>query len=412
MTLFQRKNAGVPMSKKDIFGDDENANESDFSSLFEKSIDQAARRLKVGDQLKSEILTIGQEEAFVSTGTPQDAAILRLDLLDENKQLKYKVGDIIDVVVVKVKGGEIRVTRKGSKRAATDLDSLQDASDMELPVEGRVLELVKGGFRVDIQGQKAFCPISQIDTAFVQSGEEYVGKKFEFIITKLDDGGRNIVVSRKKLLTLQRAENEGVWLEKHKVGDILMGTVTRLEAYGAFVKFDDGVEGLVHVSEIGFSRLKHASEALKVGETVQVKILKAEEEDQRLKISLSIKQAGGVGDPWMKVPVDFAVGTILNATGDKKENFGLFIQLAPGITGLMPRSKWRDSADGAQYENKKRGDAIQVRVDEIKFEERRLTLGLPTEAEDLSWQSHVTSQKSFGGLADAFSKAATVKPKK
>ena len=160
------------MSKKDIFGDDENANESDFSSLFEKSIDQAARRLKVGDQLKSEILTIGQEEAFVSTGTPQDAAILRLDLLDENKQLKYKVGDIIDVVVVKVKGGEIRVTRKGSKRAATDLDSLQDASDMELPVEGRVLELVKGGFRVDIQGQKAFCPISQIDTAFVQSGEE------------------------------------------------------------------------------------------------------------------------------------------------------------------------------------------------------------------------------------------------
>ena len=106
------------------------------------------------------------------------------NLIDENKNLKYKVGDILDVVVVKVKGGEIRVTRKGSKKAAADIDSLQDAADMELPVEGRVLELVKGGFRVDVQGQKAFCPISQIDTQFVQSGEEYIGKKLEFLITK------------------------------------------------------------------------------------------------------------------------------------------------------------------------------------------------------------------------------------
>jgi len=401
------------MSKKDIFGDDEMAQESDFSSLFERSLDRAGKNLKVGDALKSEILSIGQEEAFVSTGTPQDAVILRADLLDDEKKLKYKVGDILDVVVVKVKGGEIRVTRKGSKRAATDIDSLQDAFDMELPVEGRVLELVKGGFRVDIQGQKAFCPISQMDSQFIQSGEAYVGKKFEFILTKLDGQGRDIVVSRKKLLTLQRAENEGAWLEKNKAGDILMGTVTRLEAYGAFVKLEEGVEGLVHVSEVGFSRLKHASEALKVGETVQVKILKVEEEDARLKISLSIKQAGGVGDPWMKVPVDFPVGTILNATVDKKENFGLFIQLAPGINGLLPRSKWRDSVDGAQYENKKKGDSIQVRVDEIKFEERKLTLGLPTEAEDLSWQSHTGSQKNFGSgsFADAFQKAS-VKTKK
>lgn len=395
------------MAKKDIFGDDVAANESDFSSLFERSLASTGKTLKVGDQFPAEILSIGQEEAFVSTGTPQDATILRADLLDADKNLKYKVGEVIDVVVVRVKGGEIRVTRKGSKKAATDIDSLQDAYDMELPIEGRVLEVVKGGFRVDIQGQKAFCPISQIDSAFVQSGEEYVGKKLEFIITKIDEGGRNIVVSRKKLLVLQRAENEGAWMETHKVGDILTGTVTRLEAYGAFIRFDDGVEGLVHVSEIGFSRIKHASEALKLNETVQVKILKIEEVDERLKISLSIKQAGGIGDPWMKVPVDFPVGAIINGTVEKKEAFGLFIQLAPGITGLMPKSKWRDSADGAQYENKKRGDSIQVRVDEIQFEQRRLTLGLPTEAEDLSWQSHTNSSKNFGAFADAFQKAST-----
>ncbi len=193
------------MSKKDIFGDEIKENESDFASLFENSIARASKSLRTGDQFKAEILSIGQEEAFVSTGTPQDAVILRTDLLDAENKLQYKVGDIIDVVVVRVKGGEIRVTRKGSKKAATDLDSLQDAFDMELPVQGRVLELVKGGFRIDMQGQKAFCPISQIDSHFVKSGEEFVGKKFDFLITQLDEQGRNIVISRKKLLQLQKA---------------------------------------------------------------------------------------------------------------------------------------------------------------------------------------------------------------
>lgn len=400
------------MSKKDIFGDEVNENKTDFASLFEKSLDQAGRQFKVGDQFKSEILSIGQEEAFVSTGSPQDAVILKSDLLDEDKNLKYKVGDFIEVVVVKVKGGEIRVTRKGSRKAATDLDSLQDAFDMELPVEGRVLEAVKGGFRVDVQGQKAFCPISQIDSQFVQSGDDYVGKKFEFIVTQLDGQGRNIVVSRKKLLQLQRAENEGAWMEKTKIGDVLMGTVTRLETFGAFIKFQDGVEGLVHVSEIGFTRIRHASEALKLGETVQVKVLKIEEDGDRLKISLSIKQAGGVGDPWLKVPVEFPVGTITNGVVEKKENFGLFVQIIPGVTGLLPRSKWKDSSESAQYEGKKKGDSIQVRIDQILFEDRKLSLGLPTEAEDLSWQSHTQSQGSFGALAAAFQKANTGPSKK
>lgn len=398
------------MAKKDIFGDDIVENPSDFKSMFEQSMDRAGQKVRVGDSFRAEILSIGQEEAFVSTGGAQDATILRADLLDEEKKLKYKVGDIIEVNVIKVRDGEIRVTRKGSRKAAADIDSLQDAFDMELPVEGRVLELVKGGFRVEIQGRKAFCPISQIDSSFVQDGQPYVEKKFEFLITQLDEAGRNIVVSRRKLLDLQKAENEGAWLEKAKVGDVVAGEVTRLEAFGAFVRVEGGVEGLVHVSEIGFTRLKHASEALKVGDKVQVKILKIDEqEDGRLKISLSIKQAGGIGDPWMQVPTQFPVGTIVDATVDKKENFGLFVVLAPGINGLLPRSKWRDSAEAAQYENKKKGDAIKVRVDQVMFEDRKISLGLPTEGEDDSWRQHSQTSNQFGALAAAFQKANTKK---
>lgn len=397
------------MSKKtssvDVFGDEVISSKSeDFSSLFEKSLTSAGRNLKVGDQLRGEILTIGKEDVFVSTGSPQDAIIHRDDLLDENKNLKYKVGEIIDIVILKVKGDEIRATRKGSKSSPADIESLEDAFDMELPVEGKVTEVVNGGYRVSLQGQSGFCPISQMDSRPVADPSSLIGKKFEFIITQLDAKKRNIVVSRRKLLDLQKAENEGTWLQTHKVGDLIQGTVTRVESFGAFVELGGGVEGLVHVSEIGFTRLKHAAEAVRPGDPVQVKVLKIDEEDQRLKISLSIKQAGGIDDPWMQIPVKYPVGTILDGVVDKKEVFGLFVVVTPGINGLLPKFKWRDSLEAKSFENLKKGDPIKVRIDEIKFEERKISLGLPTEAEDESWKQHQQSA-SFGSMAALFAQA-------
>lgn len=397
--------------KTDAFGDEVTLNkENDFSNLFEQSLNKAGHKLSVGDKFKAEILTIGKEESFVSTGSSQDASISTADLLDDNKQVAYRVGDIIDVIVLRTKGGEVRVTRKGSKTAPVDFESLEDAFDMELPVEGKITEVVNGGYRVSVQGQSAFCPFSQLDSRPISDPAGQVGKKYDFLISQFDSRKKNIVVSRRKLLDLKKAENEGAWIQSHKVGDILDGMVTRLENFGAFVSLAEGVEGLVHISEIGFTRLRHASEAHSTGDRVQVKILKIEEQDERLKISLSIKQAGGVGDPWMQVPQQFPVGTILDATVDKKEVFGLFVVIAPGINGLLPKSKWRDSGEAASYENKKRGDSIKVRIDEIKFEERKISLGLPTEAEDNSWKEH-QSTSSMGAFAAAFQQAQSKKKK-
>ncbi len=388
-----------------LFDEEPKAEKSqDFASLFEQSVNSAQRNVKVGDQLKGEILTIGKEESFVSTGTARDAVLFTQDLVDENKQVKYKVGDIIDIVVLKVMSDEIRVTRKGSKSTPIEMENLEDAFDMELPVEGKVTEVVNGGYRVSVQGQSAFCPISQLDSKPIQDPATMIGKKFEFIITQFDSRKKNIVISRRKLMDLAKAENEGAWLQTHKVGDLLQGTVIRTEQYGAFVEVSEGVEGLVHVSEIGYTRLKHASEGVRVGDPVQVKILKIDEEDARLKISLSIKQAGGIGDPWMQVPIKYPVGSIIDATVDKKEVFGIFVVLEPGINGLLPKSKWRDSADVKVYENAKKGEAIKVRIDELKFEERKISLGLPTEAEDDTWKQHQTTQ-GLGAFAAAFSKA-------
>lgn len=398
------------MSKKDIFGDDieETKDFASFEELFAQSEKGLDRKLKVGDVVQGEILSIGKEEAFVSTGTPVDGMIFTKELLDENKQVKYKVGDTLDCVVTGIKGGEIRLAKKGSLSATTD--SLEDAFDMELPVEGRVTETCNGGFRVNIQGKTAFCPISQIDLKFVQDANEYVGKKFDFLITQLDPKGRNIVVSRRRLLELQRAENEGTFMLKHQFGALLEGKIVRLEKFGAFVELEPGIEGLIHVSELSWSRVHDPHEVVSLGQSVTVKLLKTEEVDGKLKISLSLKQADGAGNPWMAVPTKFPVGTIVTGKVEKKETYGLFVNLAPGVTGLLPKSKWRDSVDANQFENKKRGDEITVQVDQILFEEKKISLGLPQEQEDSSWKSHTTTG-GFGSLGDAF-KGLNLKSKK
>jgi len=406
------------MAKKtdiDLFDDPVEAKAQDFATLFENSLEKPNKKLKVGDTLTAEILSIGKSESFVSTGTTLDGVLLNADLLDENQNFKFKAGDQIEVVVLRITDDEIRVTRKGAKGAPADIDSLEDAYDMELPVEGKVTEAVNGGYRVLIQGQTAFCPFSQLGVPYGQDATAFIGKKFEFLITQFDSRAKNIVVSRRKLLNQQKVEDESQWIQDHKVGDIVTGTVTRTEPYGAFVnvsKAGNSIEGLVHISEIGFTRIKHASEGVSVGDTVQVKILKIEEVEDRLKIGLSIKQAGGIDDPWMKVPQEFPVGSIVDGIVDKKEAFGLFVVLTPGINGLLPKSKWRDSVEAAKYEQAKKGETIKVRVDEIKFEEKRISLGLPSEEEDNSWRDHQTQSSMGGAFAMAFQNAKTQKKNK
>ncbi|QLY24445.1 S1 RNA-binding domain-containing protein [Bdellovibrio sp. KM01] len=399
------------MSKKDIFGDDIETGKSfeDFESMFAQSEAGGFKtRVSVGDKINGEILSIGKEESFVSTGTPVDGMIFTRDLLDENKEVKYHVGDMIECVVISVKGGEVRLAKKGAMGATTD--TLEDAYDMELPVTGTVTEVVNGGLRVNVQGKTAFCPISQIDSRFVTDASEYVGKKFDFLITQFDK--RNVVVSRRKLLDMQKVENEGAFMQKVQVGAILEGRITRLEKFGAFVELEAGVEGLIHLSELTWSRVHSPQEVVSAGQTVTVKLLKMEEVDGKLKISLSMKQADGDGNPWNSVPAKFPVGTVVNGKVEKKETYGLFVNIAPGITGLLPKSKWRDHVDGAQFENKKRGDDIAVQIDEIKFEEKKISLGVPGSGEDHSWRSHQPASGSgFGSLGDAL-KGLTIKPKK
>lgn len=393
---------------------------AEFAALLDASFKQRSKRLSVGDKLKGEILVIGKDEAYVGIGTMTDGIVPRRELLDENGAVTCKVGDKIDLFVTQVRGSQIFLSPKPTAKNLAD--DLEDAFDMMLPVEGRVAEVCKGGVRVSVHGKIAFCPISQLDMKFVENPEEYVGKKFEFRITQFSEGGRNIVVSRKKILEDEKELTAGSFLEEHREGDIVSGRVARLEKFGAFVEVAPAIDGLVHISELAWSRTNDPAEVVSVGQEIRVKILKIENKEGRLKISLSLKQAGDDAglDPWTKAAQELPVGSVVAGKVERREPYGLFIKLSNGMTGLLPKSK-AVSHPEFPFDKLHVGDAVNVLIGEIKSSERKISLDVPKDPESDEWKSYASIQNqgassgSMGTLGGAFGaqlRAALDKKKK
>lgn len=376
--------------------DTEAAPENEFEALLNANSKVENRGFATGDRFRGEILAVSGQEAFVSTGTPTDA-VLPFALVED--VAAPKAGDHVDVVVVRVRNGQIIVRLAGTKGVRMDGDTLEDAYQMHLPVEGVVLEVVKGGFRVKIQEHKAFCPISQMDFR-VFTAEDYIGKKFNFLITKWERG-RDLVVSRRRLLDDERKTGEATFLKESEVGAIFTGTVFRLEKYGAFIRLENGVEGLIPISELSWGRINHPQDVVNLEQVLQVKLIRATQEEGRLKVSFSLKQGGSTNDPWTSIESQFPVGSQVEGTVENKESFGLFINIGIGVTGLLPRSAWRDANESAQFESKRRGDKVKVRVEKIDMDAHKLSFSLPREDEDESWRTHSSvSKSSFGSFGD------------
>jgi small subunit ribosomal protein S1 len=391
----------------------------DFAKMLGESLKAGGRKPRVGDKVQGKILVLGQEEVFVALGPQRDGMVQRRELNGPDGTCPYQVGEFIDLYVTQVKGNEIRLSRKVSgKESAKDLE---EAFRSRLPIQGRIVEVCKGGVKVNIKGKIAFCPISQIDLMHIETAEPYVGKSFDFRITKFGEDGRDLVVSRRKLLEEERELGSASFLNENLDGSIVPGRVTRLEKFGAFVELAPGVDGLVHISEIAWSRIGDPSEVLQVGQEVTVKLLKREMVGDRPKISLSIKQVGERPAPapgeeaasrkpnptetWGK----FSVGQVINGSITKKEVFGLFVQLEPGVVGLLHQSQTNDRPD-LKIEKLKVGDSIQVQIGEIKMAERRISLRLPRDSDEDDWRSFEAAQSSspqssgFGTFADLLKK--------
>ncbi len=377
----------------DLFDDDfqDDKKSSDFAKMFEASLGGVEKKLNVGDKIQGEVLAVGREEIFVSTGTTDDGIVLKTEL--KKDQPDPKVGDVMTLFVTQIKDGQYYLSP--SPTAKNLADDLEDAFDMMLPIEGKVTEVCNGGFRVSVMGKMAFCPISQIDLRRVDDSSLYIGKKFEFIVTQFSERGRNVVVSRRRLLEEQQESSQAAFLEDHKLGDLVQGVVTRMEKFGAFVELTSGVEGLVHISEISWSRLGDPHEALSLGQSVSAKILKMEAEGGRTKISLSIKQA--TQQPWEAMPAAIVEGATVEGKVTKCLNFGAFVEVAPGIEGLVPLSEMSHTKRVLRSDELfKEGDRITVLIKEIRGDERRLLLSFKDSGGD-SW-SNVGEKLKIGTI--------------
>ncbi len=396
------------MSNSSSFPND--SSNSDFAKLFEESISKVQRKLEVGDRIEGEILSINKDEIFVSTGTMHDGMVQKLDLLSEDGSFNYKKGDVLKLYVISARGSEIRLSPKPTAKNISE--DLEDAFDMMLPVEGVVKEITNGGFRVSIHNKLAFCPISQIDSKRIEDSAAYVGRKLEFLITAFEKGGKNIVVSRRRLLDQTRQEEESTFLSDKKAGDVLNGTITRLEKFGAFVDLGSGLEALCHISELSWSRVENPSEVVSVGQKVKCKILSIEDQGNRLKISVSIKQVES--EPWTQGSGGIKVGETYDVKITRLMKFGAFAEIFPGIEGLIPLGEM----DAERRINKpeevvKVGDRVKAQIREMDLAARRISLSMKDAAADPSWAQYAGKSASkgagLGGLADQLQKALAKK---
>jgi small subunit ribosomal protein S1 len=471
--------------------------EESFADLFESYQSGMSDNLKVGDRITGKIIAIDESNIFLNTGTKIDGVAVREELVDKNGDLPYQIGDELDLYVVELNENEIKLSK--AIAGVGGFNILQDAFRAGIPVEGRVKGLIKGGFQVEVLHRRAFCPLSQMDARYVEKPDEYVGQTFQFLVKRLEEKGRNIVLSRREILEKEQKQNQKEFLEHLTPDAVVPGRVTRLMPYGAFVELVPGLEGMVHISELSWSRIQKPQEAVNSGETVHVKVLKVEpgKKEGEKKISLSIKQVSqdpwnqvastvhtadrlqgkvtrcmgfGVfveilpgieglvhisemsytrrvvnpqeivnpgdmipvvvkevdaanrrislsmkdaeGDPWSTIHDKFAIGQAVVGKIEKKEKFGFFVNLEPGITGLIPKSGLKGPTGAEAFDKMKEGDAVNVIINEIHPDTRRISLGLAEARSEEDWKAFTgEADRSLGSLGEQLRRAIEGKEK-
>ena len=366
------------------------AQDADFAQMLDAEgvpPAPAIHSVAIGDEVSGVIVKVEDEHSFVEYGSRNEAVMRTSELKGPDGAMAYKVGDPIAAFVVAV-GDQVQISR-GLSRQDTQADLLYQAYKAGLPVEGRVDAVNKGGLGVTIEGDvRGFCPISHVNTQYVQNAEEYRGQTLSFKIIEFRHQGRNIVLSRRALLEAEQDKAAGLVRSQLKKGAQLAGKVTRLESFGAFVDLGSGVEGLVHVSEISHRRVGHPQEALAVGQPVQVEVLRTKDLGKRRKerISLSIKALEK--DPWEAIKEQFAVGTVVTGKVDGLEDFGAFVELAEGVRGLVHVSEVADRRIGHPREVLSLGDEVKVVVLEVDVRQQRLRLSI-SQVDALESKTHL-----------------------
>ena len=344
----------------------------DFAAMFEASVQ--AKRLEQGELVEGRIVAIGPEVALVDVGRKGEAVMDIAELKNADGEFEVALGDRVQAMVVSTSGG-LTLSRKLAGAAASDRQ-FEAAFQSGLPVEGKVEREIKGGYEVRIGRRRAFCPISQIDLRG-RDPSAHEGHVYQFRIIEYKEDGANIVVSRRALLEEEQRANAAKVRDKIVSGAVMTGRVTSVREFGAFVDLGAGVQGLLHVSEMAWSRVSDPAEIVKAGEEITVKVLRVDEEKQ--KISLGLKQLSA--DPWSRAPEVYKVGQRLPGRVTRVADFGAFVELEPGIEALAHASTFAPTGRSGGWSGQVApGMTGTFEILAIDLEQKRIGVALVQEA--------------------------------
>ena len=342
-----------------------------FAQLFEESLKGLETRQ--GAVVKGTIVAIQKGYVLVDTGSKSESAIPAEEFFNAQGELEVQVGDVVDVVLKAVDDGfgETVVSRSDAKRNEAWI-VLEKAYDEQATVLGLVNGKVKGGFTVELSGVRAFLPGSLVDTRPVRDADHLLGKELEFKVIKLDQKRNNVVVSRRAVIESESSQDREEVLANLSEGAEVKGTVKNLTDYGAFVDLG-GVDGLLHITDMAWKRVKHPSEIVNVGDEITVKVLKFDKD--RTRVSLGLKQLGQ--DPWAAIAENHPVNSKLSGKVTNLTDYGCFVEILDGVEGLVHVSEM-DWTNKNIHPSKvvSLGDVVEVMVLEIDEERRRISLGL------------------------------------
>jgi small subunit ribosomal protein S1 len=375
------------------------SDDNDFEALMrelERTVgDSDAAMPRVGERVRGTVVAVGSEQVFVDIGAKAEASIDVENLKDADGNTSVSVGDTVEAVVASVDAetGAIVLGGRHGKQLHGAAE-LEDAYRQGLPVEGTITGAIKGGLEVRVAGHRAFCPASQADIRFIEDLSSMVGQHHAFRITKLEGGRRlNLVVSRRALLEEQQAALAAETREQLKEGAVMTGTVTGMKEFGAFVDLG-GVEGMVHISELALGRVGHPQDVLRLGQEVEVAVLRIEQTGNPKrpeKIALSIRALAK--DPWSDAANRYPPGTRINGTVTRTQPFGAFIELEPGLEGMVHVS---ELGAGRRINHPdevlRSGQPVEVTVLQVDGERRRIGLSLDPDSTAAGQQQPATTR--------------------
>jgi small subunit ribosomal protein S1 len=342
-----------------------------FAELFEESL--STTQLRPGSILTGTVVSIGSDLVVVNAGLKSEGMIPIEQFRNEAGELEVAVGDVVDVALEAVEDGfgATRLSREKAKRAES-WTRLERASEADETVIGRIIDKVKGGFTVEMGDIRAFLPGSLVDVRPVRDTAYLEGKDLEFKVIKLDRKRNNVVVSRRAVVETESSEEREELLANLQDGQEVKGIVKNLTDYGAFVDLG-GIDGLLHITDMAWKRVKHPSEIVNVGDEIDVKVLKFDRERNR--VSLGLKQMGE--DPWEDITRRYPEGTRLSGKVTNLTDYGCFVEIEEGVEGLVHVSEM-DWTNKNIHPSKvvQLGDEVEVMVLDIDAERRRISLGM------------------------------------